>query len=428
MKEKCLKLKLANDNKMSFKADFKKYSINILIFITTLILITIFIEVAISSVYPINSEKIFLQKPANINTSYNIKTAWQDYSNFDSIVGWTDYKNSKYIHKSLEYNAVVEINNEGYRDDEWQIEKTNDEIRIIALGDSFTHAYEVNKNFRFTEILENLLNQNSSNKFSVMNFGMQAYATCQQYFVLVNKALKYKPDVVLLFFHTGNDFFENNDDWVNRPKCSFNDNGLLINFTKPKFFHTVSSHNTKTNIFSILHKTNLGVLFLNFIKYSPLTHTFAKIFGLKQHVYILMNLLNVKTQEANKPFIKKTFNMLKGTDTLLKEKNIPFYVFIIPQKFQVENSTWHSLLKKYDFSNEEYNPRLINDLIIEYLQKENIENFDLYDSLYEESIKGKKVFFEYDGHYSHHGHEITAQKIFKFLQKSESFNKINKSS
>ena len=42
---------------------------------------------------------------------------------FDSIAGWTDYKNSMYRVRTTEYDNVIRVNSEDFDDDEWVLQK-----------------------------------------------------------------------------------------------------------------------------------------------------------------------------------------------------------------------------------------------------------------------------------------------------------------
>ncbi|MBF0195907.1 MAG: SGNH/GDSL hydrolase family protein, partial [Magnetococcales bacterium] len=65
----------------------------------------------------------------------------------------------------------------------------------------------------YWRILEKLLSQCAPNKESknieILGFGVSGYSTAQELLVLENRVWKYKPDLIILGFFTGNDLLEN---------------------------------------------------------------------------------------------------------------------------------------------------------------------------------------------------------------------------
>jgi lysophospholipase L1-like esterase len=74
-------------------------------------------------------------------------------------------------------------------------------VRIAAIGDSFTFGFAVNQGQDFPAQLELLLNQDEpggARRFDVLNFGVGGYSTVDEDAVLREKALAFKPDLVVL--------------------------------------------------------------------------------------------------------------------------------------------------------------------------------------------------------------------------------------
>jgi lysophospholipase L1-like esterase len=100
--------------------------------------------------------------------------------------------------------TIIKINSDGFRDEEYSIEKPPNTVRIIALGDSFTFGWGVNLSDTYVKVLERKLNEmNATANFQVMNFGVPGYNTLEEIEFLKQKGLKYKPDIVLLGYAAG---------------------------------------------------------------------------------------------------------------------------------------------------------------------------------------------------------------------------------
>jgi hypothetical protein len=96
--------------------------------------------------------------------------------------------------------SVIKINSDGFRDREYSIEKPNNTIRIIVLGDSVTFGWGIN-----VSDTERMLNNdlNTTINFEVLNFGVPGFNTLEEIHLLEKKGLKYNPDVVIIGYVAG---------------------------------------------------------------------------------------------------------------------------------------------------------------------------------------------------------------------------------
>jgi hypothetical protein len=133
-----------------------------------------------------------------------------------------------------EGRSYVRINGQGMRDDrEIQIQKPDNVFRIAVLGDSYAEALQVDVARTFWRVLENRLMQcgyGGDKRIEVLNFGVSGYSTAQELITLKTRVVKFKPDLVLLAFLSGNDVRDNSREIAGRyPRPYFTlDNGRLI--------------------------------------------------------------------------------------------------------------------------------------------------------------------------------------------------------
>lgn len=153
----------------------------------------------------------------------------------DEHIGWDHIPGVEGWFKD-EGQAYITINQDGLRDREHQLPKPSNTLRIAVLGDSFTQAFQVPMEKSFSAILERKLgkcNALGGKKVEVINFGVSSYGTAQELLMLRNKVWKYKPDIVVLAFLTGNDLRNNsraveNDVPSMRPYFVHNNSGKLL--------------------------------------------------------------------------------------------------------------------------------------------------------------------------------------------------------
>lgn len=118
----------------------------------------------------------------------------------DDTLGWLPSKNSTGTFKGLN-EVSVRHNSRGFRDEEHIPGEKN---RMMVLGDSFVWGYDVEEKDRFTEILNEKLENTQ-----VFNLGVSGFGTDQEWLLLQKNYDFYQPDVVFLMFCTDNDRLDN---------------------------------------------------------------------------------------------------------------------------------------------------------------------------------------------------------------------------
>lgn len=95
--------------------------------------------------------------------------------------------------------VVGRLNAQGFRGDDFSLEKKPGTYRIACLGDSFTFGHGVRQEETFPSQLEKILNAETRDGiFEVFNFGVGGYNTEQEAILLEEKVLSYDPDLVIL--------------------------------------------------------------------------------------------------------------------------------------------------------------------------------------------------------------------------------------
>lgn len=108
--------------------------------------------------------------------------------------------------------GYIQINPQGFRDDDFDLAAGAGTFRIAVLGDSFTDAFQVNHDEIYLEVMQQRLAACpplSGRRVEVMNFGVSGFGTTQEWLTWRHYASGYEPDVVLLAFTAGNDVRNN---------------------------------------------------------------------------------------------------------------------------------------------------------------------------------------------------------------------------
>ena len=130
------------------------------------------------------------------------------FHRLETLRGWSPQPSISGVWMT-EGKALIENNQEGFRDRDYPLKKPPHTFRVTVLGDSMSEALAVPWEKTYWSILENRLADCRGSPVEVMNFSVSGYGTAQQLLTLRHNALKYEPDLVLLAFFTGNDVWNN---------------------------------------------------------------------------------------------------------------------------------------------------------------------------------------------------------------------------
>ena len=124
----------------------------------------------------------------------------------DSLIANRYVPGAKYWHNIENDHPITgKINSHGWRDKERSLRKPPDTYRIACLGDSYLDAFQVELDSHFLARTEIRLNSERDHKIELLNFGRSGCTQTEELLILQNDAIKFDPDLVILFFLPGND-------------------------------------------------------------------------------------------------------------------------------------------------------------------------------------------------------------------------------
>lgn len=98
-----------------------------------------------------------------------------NYRQLDNILHHSLKPHSQGVLIRPEYSIKYKINGFGFRDNEFEVNKSTSVFRIVVVGDSFVEGYGVELEDTFIKVLEKKLNI-SKKRYEVINAGVASYS------------------------------------------------------------------------------------------------------------------------------------------------------------------------------------------------------------------------------------------------------------
>ena len=349
----------------------------------------------------------------------------------DPLLGWKNKANFEtyYSGRRDQFRNLVKTNSKGLRDDEYGYEKPDGTKRILLLGDSVVAGLEVPRENVIDVKLEKLLEKNGT--YEVINTGVQAYGTDQQYLYLKTEGYKYSPDMII-HVAVSNDPTENitihqRQRGFGKAYFILEDGGQLVlsGIPIPKFEKNdpwVMAYKEAERFYGHQGEINEGATL--FEEYKESGSLFALLCtSLKQDLSHLVLYQRFRERIKGSERIKNLlvqWNILSHEEVEpQKPEAVRKYEYQIHEKLlEALRDLSRSLNAKflvYEFTNGMGEmPHMPTD-VQKICQNFGIEYLNSFKAFYETS-HGKPVYgYRYDGHWNSKGHRSAAEAIYQFL-------------
>lgn len=351
-------------------------------------------------------------------------TTRQYHEKYDPVLGWVNKPNMKgmvKIGRRIYFKRTH--NSHGLRAlREYTYEKPSGVKRILLLGDSFFWGYGVDDEYVISEVLQGMAGQ----KVEVINGSVTGYGTDQQLLWLVERGLRYRPDMVVASFF-GNDLDEIAFSvYYGYPKPYF-----VIEKGRPvlKNIPVPDTRETRRKGFEE-PDTTFGRL-KRFLRYN--CHTYQFIVGrLNSIPWLRQFFLKIGIAEEftralpGVPFHKLEPDKVDELYSALileikrvtEEAGARLLLVYIPEREDTLGS-------KIRYENVNKDAPELNDRfskgIARLARKKRIEYLDLLPIVREHHLKGEYLYnpYEYDHHWSPLGHRVAAEAIYEYINKTD---------
>lgn len=288
-------------------------------------------------------------------------------------------------------------------------------FRILGIGDSFAvNLRHLGKNYH--NILNNkLADVYGPTKVEVINTGIAATGPGYYWNTLSEYGDLIKPDLVLVGFFLGNDFFELKFNKINIGLFIREPRDLqkrLWGYLRLKNFWLYQFITKKTTIMADFRKRDKEVKAGkvkhrgSFSKAKFLTIEKARLWFFEKHNR--KALIKVWNRDS-----EVILNFKKWCD----QRNLELVVAIFPDQLQVEPGLLKEILTTYNIPPDNVDLEYPNILLANYFKQHNIHYVDLLKQ-FQNKAKTKKLYLYRDTHWNEAGNELAANIIFDYLEKN----------
>ena len=316
----------------------------------------------------------------------------------------------------------VTINKNGLRDKELPYENTENRHRILVLGDSVAWGVGVNNGETFCDFMENALESTD-----VINMSMFGFGTGEELLALKYEGLRYKPNIVILFFYMGNDicdtfhperwnsfpvnilYLENNELKIKHFKISplrriaifLNEKSYIINFINKKIFK--QRGNNQSNWVKKLNNDNMESILIPYTEYNNYSYlqtkelTDGQCFDKdEKHTCILLH-----PSEDYYYMVELTKKAILEMKKICSNNDVEFIVILSPAKVQCNPASC-------------YFKASLNKELMRFLEANNIPAVDLLSLFVDAGYDSDRIFLD-DHHFTALGHKEVAGLILERL-------------
>lgn len=371
--------------------------LNIALFFVMIILVFALVEASIRifTPAPILYEKRIMQ---------NETLGWVNKPNLNQVLRGENGYIMREKHDSLGLRSEYNLSN---------TKKTKK--RVLVLGDSFVYGVGLNT----TESMPYFLQQELGNEFEVLNGGVSAYSTWQEFLWLKEIKQVVQPDFVLLGIYS-NDLKENifpelKRTWekpiVISQRISFVDKGrnldryILNKSTEHPILIFVNKQIAFSHDFLIKHSKFIQLLDKNKFSFLRLKEESFR------HSYFLFS----KKQDAITHFAYQTeCAVLKQLVDYLSQEKIPYLFFYIPAQFEIEQELVEpTFAQYYDISEDDIDLDRPQNELFACAKVHGFRAISLKPVFLAAKEQDQSMYNKYGHHWSPTATNLTAQVLKK---------------
>lgn len=314
-----------------------------------------------------------------------------------------------FVSETKEYWSEVTVNSQGWPDMEHNLVKPEGIYRILILGDSFVENFQVPFEKRFFRKLQDKL----GNKVEIIAIGRGNTGTAQEYLILKEYGLKYKPDLVIQMFLTANDVKNNSPVLQNDPYLPYFEIDENSNL---KEIHQIKRSERKlASLKESFKKFEITKLILSF-RQKYLEKKATELSGGYPVDYHIYDSNYSSEYQKAWDIIKR---LITETKKITEESGAKYLLVTLANNEQVNAKVQEEIFKKYpNMKNANPDFEKPDNVLKDYCQEQKINCLYMlpYFKDYIKNNPNAVTHFFYDGHWNQTGTNLAADFLFENLK------------
>jgi hypothetical protein len=314
--------------------------------------------------------------------------------------------------KTSEYMSHVIIGSHGLRERELTLEKPPGVRRVLIVGDSFIEGAQVSDAELLTRQLERRLSEHTGVRHEVINAGVAAWGTDQEYLFLKTEGVRYRPDLVIGAFYTGNDVTNNSarikrpDGPPRKPYFELSRDGQL----RPRSFVPGAPRVEGTT--DGLRRVSMTFGFLS----APLLADSLGEDQASTERQLVLHELPVYAQNTNSTWSdawQVTEALLLAMRDESERAGAAFMLVNLPTKWELYSEDWARLRERHRLSDSGWDLDGPSRRLAAFADQQGLWHLDLRPAF--RAAPGPRLYFNNDIHWTPEGHATAARAIAENL-------------
>ncbi len=311
------------------------------------------------------------------------------------------------VSKTAEYKTDIATNSAGIRDErEFDTEKPDRTLRIVAIGDSFTMGVGVQRDESFLALAEHSLSERmSEHNVEIVNLGVPGHRTAQSIALLNDKGLPLNPDIVILNFYVGNDITQNAsptnsqvvDGYIRGMRRS---SGILPGGIRD--FLQMNSH-----LYQLIWPIQRRIFEPDYEE---------KLLASQRRRFEIYS----DEQSWDSDLWQPTFDLLAQLKQIAADADALLLVTVIPEDIQLSDDRWVQAESMVSDGANQYDRTKPMTVAMNLCERLELTCLNMLPGLLEPGLAAEEVYFQVDGHWTAEGNKIAGRLLADFVESNAS--------